>query len=86
MTQDYSSKLSLSDIKVGMQVGFRQLDNIYDTNIVMTDIAYDGRETYGTIEYIGKDLPSNIIDIGVRAHSMGTVYHGSAELDYDCEE
>lgn len=76
-------KLKLEDLRLGMLVRRSQLDDIYDTHIILTDVKNLGFDAEGIISYIGENLnkESNAIVLG--AESICPIYNDSSELEED---
>ena len=68
-------QLTLEDLKIGMRVNAVQLENIYDTYIILKDAKTlkDGN-TLGTIAFIGEKVTVDAANIFVEGASICTVF------------
>lgn len=77
--------LKLEDLKVGMRVNMNELDKVYETAIILSDL----RDGCGSIYYIGElntaemsDVYAMLISDGKRIRSVYNL-HEADEVDYD---
>lgn len=71
------------DLKVGMTVSNKELSEIYDKLIILTDTYHseaDWNEVFGKIAYIGNEVPENIKEIRESAKSIMPIKNRSADL------
>ena len=68
-------KLTLSQLKIGMQVRIIQLSQIYNTHIILTDIKdTPNGDRIGTISYIGESLSEDISQLFESNNSICSIY------------
>lgn len=78
---DTNKKYKLSELKVGMQVVNKsQLDNVYDTWIILTKHQKD---SVYTIEFIGKETNAESDKLFKQGKQVCPVYNNSLELEGD---
>ncbi len=76
-----TKKYTLKDLKLGMKInGREELDEIYDTWILMTRTT--NNEQY-TIEFIGKETNSESDKLFKQGKQICPVYNDSMELEGD---
>lgn len=77
-------KLRLEDLKVGMRVYVKQLSDIYNVFIYLSDFKYDedAYDTVGTISYFGS---LSVEEAGFRHEDVCVVYNilENEGLDYE---
>lgn len=76
-------KLKLEDLKIGMEVEFDQLSDIYDTLILLTSYSYTDNK--GVIEFIGEPGSEEARPIFESGKVIASIYHDSMELDPDID-
>lgn len=77
-----SSKLKLEDLKVGMKVYVRQLSDIHDTFIYLSDFKYEPEvfDTVGIVAYFGN---LSIKEAGLDQKSVCSIYNPLEEEGLD---
>ena len=79
-------KLKLEDLKIGMRVNAIQLDNIYDTYIILNDISFNkNKHTIGTIAFIGETVTDDAANLFTPGASICTIYKEKAYYDGDVD-
>lgn len=76
-------KLKLEDLKIGMEVEFDQLSDIYDTLILLTSDSYTANK--GVIKFIGKPGSEEVRSIFKSGKVIAPIYHDSMLLDPDID-
>lgn len=74
---------NLEDLKIGMIVSNKELAEIYDKLIILTDTYHsesDWNEVFGKIAYIGDEVPGYIREIREKAKSIMPIKNRSADL------
>ena len=74
-------KLKLEDLKIGMEVDIRQLEEIYDTWIFLISENYNS--TTGIIKFIGKETNDESQKIFELGKVVSPIYHDSLMMDED---
>lgn len=67
----------LEDLKIGMRVNPKDLQNIYDVTIVLGD--FDNTNSVGTIKYIGKSDTQEVLDICLKTNPRCVIYNTKDE-------
>lgn len=79
-------QLTLEDLKIGMRVNAVQLENIYDTYIILNNTYRNkNKHTIGTIAFIGKEVTQEAAHIFVPGASVCTIYKEKAYYDGDVD-
>lgn len=76
-------KYALKDLKVGMIVSNKELSRIYDKLIILVDTHHsesDWNEVFGTIAYIGNEVPEHIKEIREKAKGIMPIRNSSIDL------
>lgn len=74
MNEKYKlKKLKLEDLKIGMRVGMKQLLNIYNTFMYLSNCQFDDEylDTFGTLEYFGD---KSIDEVGLKQGEVMTIF------------
>ena len=74
--------LKLEDIKVGMRVDYKDLSEIYDTLIILTDFNGD----VGTIVYIGDEDTEESYNVYMQLKEICTVYNSLDDEETSWDE
>jgi hypothetical protein len=84
MTGLIDRQYTLNDLQIGMHVYKKQLQNIFDTYIILNDAEYsDENGIAGTIAYIGSGIDDNIASVRNENTPTACVYNNSSETGDD---
>lgn len=74
-------KYTLEELEIGMKVYKNQLNKIKDTYIILTDVINTEQGLYGTIAFVGEDIPNDVKKLRDRGTPMTCVYNLSEEYE-----
>ncbi len=78
-----SNVYRLEDLKVGMTVSNKELSKVYDKLIILINTHHsdsDWSEVFGTIAYIGDEVPENAKEIREKAKGIMPIRNKSMDL------
>lgn len=74
-------KYTLNELYIGMKVYKHQLSEIKDIYIILTDVVSTKQVLYGTITFIGENIPNDVKKLRDRGTPMTCVYNTSEEYE-----
>ncbi len=74
-----NKQLEIGDLEIGMKVSTNQLNNIYDTYIILGDSTIVEGNIVGTIVFIGEKIDDSISEIRSKYTHIASVYNESTE-------
>ena len=76
-------KYTLDELKLGTKVYKKQLSEIYDTYIILTDVKNTENGLYGIIGFIGSKVTNEVKKLRDKGTPMTSVYNNSDEMGDD---